>query len=62
VLYGTYAIFMVLVSTYRRALSNREFFTDGHGKYFQTSGRIVAVTLMLSIGMYTTLLVLLWRI
>ena len=29
---------MLLAATYRRALSNKDFFTDGHGRYFRTSG------------------------
>ena len=62
VLYCVYAMLMVLASTYRRALSNTEFFRDGHGRFFKTGGRIVGITMMLSFSLYITLLVLLLKI
>jgi uncharacterized membrane protein YidH (DUF202 family) len=62
VLYAVYAILMVCAATYRRALSNTEFFADGHGRYFRTSGRIVGMTMIMSLGMYVILLVLLFQI
>lgn len=62
VLYSIYAILMIIVSVYRRALSNKEFFVDAHGPQYRTGGRVVASTLVLSLGLYATLLVLLLRI
>lgn len=62
VLYSGYAILMIVVSVYRRALSNTEFFVDAHGRQYRTGGRVVALTLVLSLGLYAILLVLLLRI
>jgi hypothetical protein len=62
VLYSIYAILMIIVSVYRRALSNKEFFVDAHGRQYRTGGRVVALTLVLSLGLYAILLVLLLRI
>lgn len=50
---------MILVAALRRARSNEEFFVDGHGKYFRTSGRVVLVTSILAMALYINLLVLL---
>ena len=61
-LYSFYAILMILASIYRRALSNKEFFVDAHGRYFRTGGRLVAMTMGLSLALYIILLVLLLRI
>lgn len=62
VCYCAYAIAMIIASSYRRAISNKEFFTDGHGRYFRTNGRIVGITMGLSMGLYITVLVLLLHI
>jgi hypothetical protein len=56
VVYCVYAIMMVLVSTYRRALSNEDFFSDGFGRYIRTGGRIVVMTTILSLGLYIILI------
>ena len=61
-LYAVYAISMILASIYRRALSNKEFFVDAHGRYFRTGGRLVLMTLSLSMGLYVALMILLLRI
>jgi hypothetical protein len=53
---------MVVLATYRRTWSNTEFFSDGNVRYFRTGGRIVGATMIVSFGMYTTLLVLLLQI
>ena len=50
---------MIVVAAYRRSRSNEEFFTDGHGRYFRTSGRVVLITSCLAFALYTALLVLL---
>jgi hypothetical protein len=62
VLYSVYAILMILASIYRRSLSNKEFFVDAHGRYFRTGGRLVVMTMALSLGLYISLLMLLLRI
>jgi hypothetical protein len=62
VVYCGYAVLMVLLSAYRRAISNREFFSDGYGRYFRTNGRIVVMTAMLSFGLYIVLFALLLSI
>ena len=52
---------MILVAVLRRTRSNEEFFMDGHGRYFRTSGRVVLVTSALALALYIALLVLLLR-
>jgi hypothetical protein len=59
VLYTVFGFLMILVAAMRRTRSNEEFFTDGHGRYFRTSGRVVFVTSLLALGLYFALLVLL---
>jgi hypothetical protein len=61
VLYTAFGFVMILVAAYRRTRSNEEFFADGHGRYFRTSGRVVLMTSGLSLGLYVTLFVLLLR-
>lgn len=58
-LYTAFGFLMILVAALRRTRSNEEFFTDGHGRYFRTSGRIVVLTSILALGLYVTLIVLL---
>jgi hypothetical protein len=59
VLYTVFGFMMILVAALRRTRSNEEFFVDGHGRYFRTSGRVVLVTSLLSLALYINLLVLL---
>jgi hypothetical protein len=61
VLFSVYAILMLFIAAYRRALSNKEFFSDGHGRFFRTGGRMVGMTMVLSLGMYVILMVLLFQ-
>ena len=62
VAYCGYGILMVLAATYRRAVSNREFFATDEGRKFRTCGRLVVVTMLISLGLYITTLVLVLRI
>ena len=50
---------MILVAALRRSRSNEEFFADGNGRYFRTSGRIVLITSLLALALYINLIVLL---
>jgi hypothetical protein len=59
VLYTVFGFIMILVSALRRTRSNEEFFVDGHGRYFRTSGRVVLVTSVLALALYITLIFLL---
>lgn len=59
VLYTVFGFVMILVAALRRSRSNEEFFTDGHGRYFRTSGRVVFVTSLLALVLYINLIVLL---
>jgi len=59
VCYTVFGFVMILVAALRRARSNEEFFTDGHGRYFRTSGRVVLITSFLALALYINLLVLL---
>jgi hypothetical protein len=59
VLYTVFGFMMILVAALRRARSNEDFFVDGHGKYFRTSGRVVLITSILAFGLYINLFVLL---
>jgi hypothetical protein len=59
VLYTVFGFMMILVAALRRARSNEDFFVDGHGKQFRTSGRVVLITSILSFGLYVNLFVLL---
>jgi len=61
VLYTVFGFLMILVAALRRTRSNEEFFIDGHGRYFRTSGRVVFVTSFLALGLYISLLVLLLK-
>lgn len=62
VVYCVYAMLMVFVSAYRRAISNKQFFSDGYGRYVRTNGRVVVMTATLSFGLYIVLLILLLSI
>lgn len=59
VLYTVFGFVMVLVAAMRRTRSNEEFFADGHGRYFRTSGRVVLITSILAMALYINLIVLL---
>jgi hypothetical protein len=59
VLYTVFGFVMILVAALRRARSNEEFFSDGHGRYFRTSGRVVLITSLLAMALYVNLIVLL---
>jgi len=59
VLYTVFGFMMILVAALRRTRSNEEFFVDGHGRYFRTSGRVVFVTSLLSLALYINLIILL---
>ena len=59
VLYTVFGFLMILVATLRRTRSNIGFFTDGHGRLFRTSGRVVLLTSLLSFSLYICLIVLL---
>ena len=58
VLYTVFGFIMILMAALRRARSNEEFFTDGHGRYFRTSGRVVLIASVLSLALYVALFVL----
>ena len=61
VLYTVFGFVMILVAALRRSRSNEEFFADGHGRYFRTSGRVVLITSLLAFALYITLIfLLLW--
>jgi uncharacterized membrane protein YidH (DUF202 family) len=59
VLYTVFGFVMILVAALRRTRSNEEFFVDGHGRHFRTSGRVVLVTSLLALSLYIALIVLL---
>jgi hypothetical protein len=59
VLYTVFGFLMILVAALRRSRSNEEFFTDGHGRYFRTSGRVVLLTSLLAFALYVNLIWLL---
>jgi len=59
VLYTVFGFVMILVAALRRTRSNEEFFVDGHGRYFRTSGRVVLVTSLLALSLYINLIALL---
>src|SRR5271155_3885796 len=59
VLYTVFGFVMILVAALRRTRSNEEFFVDGHGRYFRTSGRVVLVTSLLALSLYINLIILL---
>lgn len=67
-LFAVYASAVLLVSIYRRYEGNRQFFStidprSGHTtKKFRTAGNSVVLLTVLSLGAYTSLLVLTWRL
>lgn len=66
-LFAVYGIAVMLVAIYRRYEGNHQFFTaesaDGSLKRkFRTSGNSVALLTLLSLGAYTTLLILTWQL
>ncbi len=66
-LFATYGVGILLVSLYRRYEGNRQFFTelgdDGLGrKRFRTSGNAVFILTALSVGAYSSLIVLTARL
>ena len=62
VLYTVYGFLLMFIAALRRRRSNKEFFsTQDDVHYFRTSGDVVVLTALLSMGLYITLLVLLLR-
>lgn len=59
VLYTVFGCLMILVAALRRSRSNVDFFVDGHGRYFRTSGRVVLITSLLALALYINLIFLL---